>query len=97
MCVAQTGAYLLDVLECLLQAQLTLSNKLLQVAAGQIFEDKVVKNSPPQVACRAMAKPADDIWVTDAIECDGLILKILDQRPLEVIVEIILEKNVECL
>ena len=43
-----------------------------------------------------MAKATDNVGMADTIERDCLVLKILNQRPLEFGVLIALQKNVEC-
>jgi hypothetical protein len=67
----------------------------LQIAAGHVFENDVVENRPRKIPRRAMAQTADDIRMTDPIERDRLILKVLDKRPLKVVIEIVMKKNVK--
>ena len=42
-----------------------------------------------------MTKAADDIWMTNAIEGDRLILKVLDKRGFEFRILIALKQNIE--
>ena len=42
-----------------------------------------------------MSESANDVRMPDAIESYSLVLKILDKRPLEIRVEVILQENVQ--
>src|SRR5204862_2338582 len=44
---------------------------------------------------RAVADPADDVRMTNAVERDRLVLKILDQGPLEIVIKIIMQEYVQ--
>jgi hypothetical protein len=50
-----------------------------------------------QVTRSAVAEPADDIRMAYAIESDGFVLKIFDERSFEIGVEVVLQKNVQSL
>ena len=54
-----------------------------------------MKNHPAQVARRAVTETADDVRMTHAVERDRFVLKIFDERPFEIGVQIVLHKNVE--
>ena len=54
-----------------------------------------IDNRPAQIAGRPVAKPADDIWVPNAVQRDRFVLKILDQSPFQIRIEIVLKENIQ--
>jgi hypothetical protein len=66
----------------------------LQIAARHVFEHKIMKDRALQVAGRSVPEAADDIWMANAIERDGLVLEIFDQRAFKIGIEVVLKKNV---
>lgn len=95
MSVAEPGTDLFDVVDRLLGPDPLPADQMLQIATRHIFEHEIVKNGPDQVAGRAMANAANDIRVANPIESDGLVLKVLNQRSLEIRVQIVLQKDIE--
>ena len=95
MSMGEPRTDLLDITDRSLERDPALSHGVLQVAAGQILEYKVMKDGSLQIAGRAVSDAADDIRVPNAVKGDRLILKILDQRAFEVGVEVILKKDVQ--
>jgi len=91
----EAGANLLDIPQCVLQRHHAFATEFLEIAASEILENKVMKDRSLQVAGRAVTEAADDIRMSHTIKCEGLILKVLDKRPLQVVVEVILQKNVQ--
>ncbi|HVQ55778.1 MAG TPA: hypothetical protein VMS29_03390, partial [Pyrinomonadaceae bacterium] len=93
--VAQAGANLLNVLHRILKREQALAAQLLKVPAFEIFEYEIMKDSAVQIPRGAVPETADDIRVTDAVERDGLILEIFDKRSFEVVIKIVLQKNIK--
>ena len=54
-----------------------------------------MKNRPPEVTGRPVAYPADDVRVSNTIESDRLVLKILDQRAFQFWIKVVLQKDVQ--
>src|ERR1043166_1949230 len=54
-----------------------------------------MKDSTIQVARGSVAETADDVRVTNAVQSDRFVLEILDQRPLQIVVKIVLEKDIQ--
>src|SRR5438105_1856997 len=92
MRMTEARAYLLDVSEAVLETYFLPPNKLLEVAAGHVFENEIVEYHSVQVAGGAVADPADDIGVPHAVESDGLVLKIFYKRALKIGVELVLKE-----
>jgi hypothetical protein len=95
MGVAEAGTYLLDVFRASFYRNTGFPYGILQIAAGQVFENEVMKNRSPEIACRAVADAAYDIWVSDLVEGNGFILEILYERAFQIGVEIVLQKDVK--
>src|SRR5688500_18087324 len=93
--VTETRADLFDISERFLERRLAVPDKLLQVTAGQVFENKIMKDRASQIPGRAVPDAADYVRVANAIERDRLVLKVLDKCSLEVVVEIVLKKDVQ--
>ena len=84
MRVAKPGTDLFEILQSGLERQPLFAARFLQIAAFKIFKHKIMKDGAPQIAGRAMADAADDVRVTNAVESDRLVLKVLDKRPFEI-------------
>ena len=95
MCMAKAGAYLLDVLKGVLNRQDPFAAKLLEIAALKVFEDEIVEDRSLQVACSSVAEAAYNIRVSYTVERYGFILKVLDQRAFQIIVQIILQEYIQ--
>jgi hypothetical protein len=93
--MTKTGTDLLDVVQRLCERYSSLSQKPLHIPARHVLENKVMEHRPVQVSRRAMAQTADNIRVTDAVEGDRFVLKVLDQCSFQVFIQIVLEKDVE--
>ncbi len=52
---------------------------------------------PGKVACGSVSEPAYDVWMSYAIKCNCLILKILYKRTLQILIRIILQEDVQSL
>ena len=88
--VAESGTNLLDIAQRPLYRQRFAAHHHLQIAAGEVFEDEIVKDGSLQIASSSMAQAADDIRMSHSIDRDRFVLKILDQSPFKVCVEIVL-------
>src|SRR5204863_5423062 len=69
--------------------------KLSQIAAVKIFKHQVMKCGAMHVERGPVAEPADDVRMSHAIECDGFVLKILDQGLFQFRVLISLKQNIQ--
>src|SRR5438046_4957003 len=96
MSVRQTRANLLQILKCAIEFQWRLPAQHRQVTPAEILENDVMKSCSAKIDGSAMAKATDNVGMADTIEGDCLVLKILNQRPLEFGVLIALQQNVEC-
>ena len=65
------------------------------VAAGKILEHDVVKRRPREVDRRSVSKSINDVWMSNAIERNGLILEIGNEGAFEFGVGFILEEDVQ--
>src|SRR5687768_5513822 len=70
---------------------------LLQVATLHKLKHKVMERHPLKIACRSVPKPVYYVRMTNPIESNSLVLKVFNQRSLEIGVEIILKKNIKSL
>src|SRR5688572_4003601 len=72
-----------------------LSRQRSHVAARHVFQNDVMKSCTCQVDGGAVSKAADDVRVSHAIESNGLVLKILNQRLLQLHIRSSLKKRIE--
>ena len=56
-----------------------------------------MKNGTAKIAGGAVTDAADYVGVANAIERDRFVLEVLNKSSFEVVVEIVLEKNIQCL
>src|SRR5437867_6774976 len=96
MSVRQSGANLLQILECAIEFQWRLPAQHRQVSAAEILQNDVMKSGSAEIEGSAVTKATDNVGMTHPIERDCLVLKILNQGTLEFGVLIALQKNVEC-
>jgi hypothetical protein len=96
VCVPKAGADLFDVFEGSLCLDALFTTEALKIAARQILKNKVMKRGSLKIASGSMPKTTDYVRMSDTVKSDRLVLKILDQRPFEVIVEVVLQKDVQC-
>jgi hypothetical protein len=54
-----------------------------------------MENRSRKIASATVPKPADHVRMADAIECDGFVLKILDERTFKIGIKVILQKDVQ--
>src|SRR5688500_1716016 len=95
MRVPEPRADLFDITHRLLQRQVSLSSCFLQITALEILKYEIMKDGASKIARGTVAEAANDVRMSHAIESDRLVLKILDQCPFKIGIEIILEKNVQ--
>src|SRR6266508_2449766 len=65
------------------------------VAAGKILKHNVVKRGAGKIDSRAVAKPADDVWMSHAIEGNRFVLEVGNQRVFEFPIWRLLQKHIE--
>jgi len=95
MCMAQTRTDLFEMIESFFERRFLPPHVRLQIAAGHVFEDKVMEDHSLQIAGSPVSEAANDVRMPDAIEGECFVLKILYKGPLEIGVKIILQKYIE--
>src|SRR6185503_8226925 len=83
VCVRKTGANLFQIKQDSLKRQWARFSKRKQIAAGKILENDVMKSRAGEIDGGTVSETVYDIWVSNAIECNGLVLKIRDERSLQ--------------
>src|SRR5437016_14064301 len=96
MSVRQSGANLLQILECAIEFQWRLPAQHRQVSAAEILQNDVVKSGFAKIDGGTMAEATDNVGMAHAIERNCLVLKILNQRELDLSVVIALQQHGEC-
>src|SRR5882724_3574796 len=56
-----------------------------------------MKGRALEIYCRAVTQPADHIWMAHTVQRHGFILKVYNQRSLEVGIRGFLKEHVQCL
>ena len=82
-------------MERLFEREFLFAGESLHVAAFHILQNDVMEDRPVEVTRRAVSEPADHIWVTDSIERNSFVLKILDQSSFKICIQIVLKKDVK--
>jgi hypothetical protein len=95
MSVSQAGAGLLDIAESLSWRDAFAAAEMLEVAARKIFQNQIVKCRPIQVARRSVTETTDNVRMSDAVEGDCFVLKVLDQGAFKIVIQIVLEENIQ--
>jgi hypothetical protein len=95
MRVSHPGTHLLDVVDRPSRLEHLILREALQVAASHIFEDEIMEDGTFQITGSTVTKAADNIRMPDPIESDCLVLKVLYERSLQIIVEVIAEQNIK--
>ena len=54
-----------------------------------------MKSGSGKIDSRAVAEPADDIWVSHAIQCHGFVLEVGDKRMFEFFIRRVLQKHIQ--
>src|SRR5437016_13462406 len=90
-------ADLLQIKHCASKSKRLTPRQSRQVAASQIFKNDVVKCGAVKVECGAMAETADNVYMTNAIQGNCFILKVLNQGTFQIRILIALKQNVQCL
>jgi len=97
MGMPQSGTNLLEIMKSTSERDLLGSGRFLKVAALHILQNEVMKDRAGKVAGSAMAQAADDVRVADPVECDRLVLKVLNEGSFEVCIKVILKEYIKCL
>src|SRR5688572_13638015 len=95
MRVRKSGRNLFEIKQCLIDWQGALPRESSHVAARHVFENYVMKRCAGEIDSGAVSEPADDVWMTNTIQSDCLVLKILNQRAFQVQVGRTLQKSVK--
>src|SRR6266498_2258021 len=65
------------------------------VAAGKILEHDVMKSGPSKIDSSPVAKTADDVWMSHAIEGNRFVLEVGNKRVFELPIRSVLQKHIE--
>jgi hypothetical protein len=95
VCVAKAGTHLFDIAQHLSERHTPLPAGLLKITAGQILQDQIMKHGAAKIPSSTMAETAYYIRMSDPIQRDRFVLKILDKRSLEIRIRIVLEKYIQ--
>src|SRR5689334_22823497 len=93
--VRETGTDLLEIEERTLDGQRTRARQRVHVAAGKILEHDVMKRRAGEIDRCSVSETIDDVRMTNAIERDCFVLKIINQRPLEIRIGLALEIQIQ--
>src|SRR5262249_32619034 len=93
--VRETGANLFKVSQRPIQRQCFRPAEPGEIAAAQIFQHQIVKGSLVEIDSRPVTQAADDVRMPPAVQRNRFVLKILNQRALEVGVLVPLQQDIE--
>src|SRR5687768_15435799 len=95
MGVGESGRNLLKIKQRLIDWQRPLTCQRSHVAARHVFDHDVMKSCACEINGGAVSEPADYVWMTHTIQSDCLVLKILNQRALQIQVGRTLQESVK--
>src|SRR5256885_3491854 len=93
--VREARADLLQIEERAIEAEFLFAAILRHVAPAEIFQHQIMKRGAIEIECGAVTEAADDIGMTNAIEGNCFILKILDESLFEIGILITLKQHIQ--
>src|SRR5689334_4110482 len=93
--VRETGTDLLEIEERTLNRQRPRARQRVHVAAGKILEHDVMKRRAGEIDRCSVSETIDDVRMTNAIERDGFVLKVINKRPLKIRIGLALEIQIQ--
>src|SRR2546425_4671692 len=91
----EAGTDLLQIEERTIEAEFLFATILRHVTAAEIFQHQIMKCGAVDIERGAVTEAADDVRVTDAIESNCFILKILDESLFEISILITLKQHIQ--
>ena len=93
--MCEAGTDLLQVEERAIEAEFLFATILRHVAAAEIFQHQIMKRGAIEIERGAVTEAADDVGMTDPIEGNCFILKILDESLFEISILITLKQHIQ--
>src|SRR6266699_948708 len=94
MRVSESGANLLQIIHRLFQPERLASSARRQITTAEKLQYQVVKSHSVQIDRRPMPQAANDVRVSNSIQRDRFVLKILDQGLFQILVLITAQQHV---
>src|SRR5436190_1319763 len=93
--VSERFGDLLKIIDRIVEADRLFSTERPEVSAGHVLEHDVVKRHSFKIGGGSVPEPLNDVWMTNAIEGNRFVLKVLNQRVLELRIGSSLKRGVE--